>query len=769
LLTSNKLDEKIIALKEEMFSCMGLWVDKEVCVMGDGNNSYTIATTEQILTLIKISSSLKEEIDSNKFLKIRKENIKNLSLLLKKMIELLNQFYYRKEDLPTDSLPSLKSTIVFLLEQNKSKERSAEAAITKIKKKFDSLLAGIINSDMNNVIEGLKEKKAREELKEKKRNKKTNYIFDQEILNKYFDFLGEQKPSISFSEAWKLNIVSVSPFDKLVVSGLASSSIVSYLFCVGLIVFSAKTFGVGLLAVCAIWMVYKFIRYPLKKKLAGAVNYLFSKELDWGSTPRLRRRRQELENYHNEESKLNFLNTIGSIAGKEVKILEEENEKLRKNFLSVNDKKGHYVMATSEQLTRFSTQINLLKPSIINEKLISHPNRPVQINLSVILLLFQVIVDLLNKIYTSEKEFKIAAEKLFGTVSNEKKKKVKEEVKEVGLVKELIERLSLLNDCMSNRLNIKNEIRNIEDFLKQIKYPVTKKVESLLNNNNVNYDHLRLPEEEETLSPDGYDLKLMSELPKNNDQKDEKGKIYLSQDGTYVGRNFEGKIFEGKIFNIDWGDLDEEIEKPEFKEKILEATSKAGHTPPDLNKVREGLREKEPSVSFSYAWKANVKNISKLDVLAGTSIAGVAAYILYASLLAVLTIKTCGVGVLVVWGLYKLTKYPVKRWVAKLANKATGREFDWGATPSLKCKRRLIKDQYDKKMKLASTTVKNLELTAESQFLKAENYLLKERLKAENYLLKERRYRRKGPVPPPRRKGKERDIHKQFPPTCPLT
>jgi len=78
----------------------------------------------------------------------------------------------------------------------------------------------------------------------------------------------------------------------------------------------------------------------------------------------------------------------------------------------------------------------------------------------------------------------------------------------------------------------------------------------------------------------GYELKLMSELPEKNNQKAEKGKIYLSQDGGYVVHNFEGEIFKGDINTKDivLENLDAKIKDPTFREKILEATSKARHT-----------------------------------------------------------------------------------------------------------------------------------------------------------------------------------------------
>ncbi len=78
----------------------------------------------------------------------------------------------------------------------------------------------------------------------------------------------------------------------------------------------------------------------------------------------------------------------------------------------------------------------------------------------------------------------------------------------------------------------------------------------------------------------GYDLVLMSSLPKKDKEQAVKGTVYLSGDGTFVLRDLEGKVQTGKIDtkSIPMDDLENKLNEKEFKSAILEVISKAGHT-----------------------------------------------------------------------------------------------------------------------------------------------------------------------------------------------
>jgi hypothetical protein len=79
----------------------------------------------------------------------------------------------------------------------------------------------------------------------------------------------------------------------------------------------------------------------------------------------------------------------------------------------------------------------------------------------------------------------------------------------------------------------------------------------------------------------GYDLELMSNLPGNDQKQARIGKIYLSPNyDSYLVRDPQGEIQTGSLKDIDinLSDLSNPLGDKTLKDKILEVTSKAGHT-----------------------------------------------------------------------------------------------------------------------------------------------------------------------------------------------
>lgn len=78
----------------------------------------------------------------------------------------------------------------------------------------------------------------------------------------------------------------------------------------------------------------------------------------------------------------------------------------------------------------------------------------------------------------------------------------------------------------------------------------------------------------------GYDLVLISDLRDNNVINAEPYKLYLSNDGKYIARDLNGKVHQSSLPKnlVDLTDLDEKLNNPEFKSKVLDYTSKEGHT-----------------------------------------------------------------------------------------------------------------------------------------------------------------------------------------------
>jgi hypothetical protein len=76
------------------------------------------------------------------------------------------------------------------------------------------------------------------------------------------------------------------------------------------------------------------------------------------------------------------------------------------------------------------------------------------------------------------------------------------------------------------------------------------------------------------------DLVLMSTLTDGMPEKAEFGKLYVSNDGSYITRNPEGIVCEGTLKNldIDLSDLENKLKDVDFKKAVLEITSKRGHT-----------------------------------------------------------------------------------------------------------------------------------------------------------------------------------------------
>lgn len=81
----------------------------------------------------------------------------------------------------------------------------------------------------------------------------------------------------------------------------------------------------------------------------------------------------------------------------------------------------------------------------------------------------------------------------------------------------------------------------------------------------------------------GYDLELMSQLPDNDINNAQPGKIYLSEHGNYAVLDSKGKVQKGSLSDssLDLKNLANRLNDEMLKKKILEITSKAGHTPPD--------------------------------------------------------------------------------------------------------------------------------------------------------------------------------------------
>lgn len=87
-------------------------------------------------------------------------------------------------------------------------------------------------------------------------------------------------------------------------------------------------------------------------------------------------------------------------------------------------------------------------------------------------------------------------------------------------------------------------------------------------------------------NPQGYDLVLMSELPENNAQAAEAGKIYLADNGDYIVRDLNNDVQQGKLEkdlkdkDIDLRDLANRLNELELKITVLTITADKGYTHP---------------------------------------------------------------------------------------------------------------------------------------------------------------------------------------------
>lgn len=99
-----------------------------------------------------------------------------------------------------------------------------------------------------------------------------------------------------------------------------------------------------------------------------------------------------------------------------------------------------------------------------------------------------------------------------------------------------------------------------------------------------------------------YELLLMSELPEKDNKKAVRGTIYVGPTGDYVVHSFEGKIGSGTIKNLESKNVETKIKEKDdnVREKIIEATLKAGHTTNEVFLKLDTELQKNPQLLLEY-------------------------------------------------------------------------------------------------------------------------------------------------------------------------